>query len=169
MVGSREKLRIDERRKPRRAFGLTKATQLVFLFLLAMFFCASCLYSRTTAATYAVRKSITVDHGHAILDIYGRINENLYGSSPFGTAARPTNYYDNPAINEGTITKNELKNLSAGEEYSFSVLPTEVVTVNIRSLDEDDVEISVFENGRQRKYTIKGTDRLGLFLSFQNR
>jgi len=103
------------------------------------------------------------------MKINGRINENLYSGSSFDGTTRDLSYYDNPVINKGTITKDETKYLSAGEEYAFSVLPTEVVTINIRSLDGDDVEIVVFEYSRERKYTLKGTDMMGLLIAFQNR
>jgi hypothetical protein len=134
-----------------------------------LFFCISCLYSRTAAPTYAVSKSVRINYGSAILKIDGRINENLYAGNLFDGTARGIDYYDNPVINEGTISKDETKYLSAGEEYTFSVLPAEVVTINIRSLDGDDVEISVFEYSREKKYTIKGTNMMGLLIAFQNR
>jgi hypothetical protein len=139
------------------------------IFVMPLFFCVSCLYSRTAAPIYTVNKSIRINYGSAILRINGRVGENLYTGSSFDGSARDVNYYDNPVINRGTITKDETKYLSAGEEYTFSVLPTEVVTINIRSLDEDDVEISVFEYSREKKYTIKGTDMMGLLIAFQNR
>jgi len=116
-----------------------------------------------------VHNSIKITYGSAIIKINGRINENLYAGSSFDGTAGDINYYDNPVINKGTITKDETKYLSAGEEYAFSVLPTEVVTINIRSLDGDDVEIVVFEFSRERKYTVKGTDMMGLLIAFQNR
>ena len=137
--------------------------------LLLPFLCISCLHSRTVAPTLTVNKSIRINSGSAILIINGRINENLYSGSPSGGTGNYVDYYDNPVINEGTISKNETKYLHAGEEYEFSVLPAEVVSINIRSLSEDDVEISVFEYGKERKYTINGTNRMGLFLAFQNR
>ena len=139
------------------------------IFIMPLFFCLSCLYARTAAPTYAVNKSIRTNYGSAILKINGRVGENLYAGSSFDRTVRDMNYYDYPAISQGTITKDETKYLSAREEYSFSVLPTEVVTINIRSLDGDDVEISVFEYSREKKYTIKGTDMMGLLIAFQNR
>ena len=139
------------------------------IFVMPLLFCVSCLYSRTAAPIITVNKNIRINYGSAILKIDGRVGENLYAGSSFDGTGRGVNYYDNPVINEGTITKNETKYLSVGEEYTFSVLPTEVVTINIRSLDEDDVEISVFEYSRERKYIIKGTDMMGLFIAFQNR
>jgi hypothetical protein len=116
-----------------------------------------------------VNKSIQINSGNAVLKINGQINENLYVYNPNERLNDPVQYYDNPAINEGTITKNETKNLSAGEVYTFSVLPTEVVTINITSSDNNDVEMSVFENGQEKIYKLAGTNRLGISIAFQNR
>jgi len=56
-----------------------------------------------------------------------------------------------------------------GEEYRFSILPTEVVVINIRSANENDVEIIVFRQEREERHVIMGTNILGLTLNFQNR
>jgi hypothetical protein len=117
---------------------------------------------------YPVSKTIKINSGSAILKIDGRINENLYLNISDKRLREPVDYYDNPLIGEGTITKNETKHLSTGDEYTFSVLPTEVVTINFISVDGD-AEISVFEYGKEKKYTVKGTNKLGLFIAFQNR
>jgi hypothetical protein len=112
---------------------------------------------------------IKIFNGNAILKMYGQLNENLYNTSIFDTQIKDEKYYENPAIREGTITKNETKYLSTGEEYKFSVLPTEFVTINITSLDENDVEIITYQYGKEKKYTLKGNNKLGLSISFQNR
>jgi hypothetical protein len=104
-----------------------------------------------------------------MLKINGQVNENLYNTGIFDTQKKDEKYYDNPAIREGTITKNEIKYLSTGEEYNFSVIPTEVVTINITSTDGNDVEIVVYQYGKEKNYTLKGTNRMGLSLAFQNR
>jgi hypothetical protein len=41
--------------------------------------------------------------------------------------------------------------------------------MNIISSDGNDVEIIVYQYGREKKYTVKGTNKLGLFIAFQNR
>jgi hypothetical protein len=139
------------------------------VFVLPLFLCISCLHSRTTAKSFAVDVRVKIINGSAILKIYGQVNENLYNTSIFDTQIKDEKYYENPAIREGTITKNETKYLSTGEEYKFSVLPTEVVTINITSLNENDVEIIAYQYGKEKKYTLKGTNKLGLSISFQNR
>jgi len=141
----------------------------LFIFLLTLFICSSCLHSRSTEQNIPVSKTIKINSGSAVLKIDGRINENLYLNISDKRLRDPVDYYDNPLIGEGTITKNEIKKLSTGDEYTFSVLPTEVVTINFISSDDNDVEISVFEYGKEKKYTINGTNKLGLFIAFQNR
>ena len=139
--------------------------------IVSLSFFISCLHSRTTAPTLVANNSIIINSGNAILNINGKINENLYLEYMYDKpAGDDTFYYGEPIITEGTITKNETQYLSTGEKYTFSVLPTEVVIINITSLDDDDVEISVFEYGKEQKnYHIQGTDKVGIFLAFQNR
>jgi len=139
------------------------------IFLLPLFICSSCLHSRTSSNPYPVSKTIKIDYGSVVLKINGRINENLYLDISDKRLKDTIDYYDNPLIREGTITKNEIKYLSTGGEYKFSVLPNEVVTINIISTDGNDVEINVFEYGKEKKYALKGTNKLGLFIAFQNR
>jgi hypothetical protein len=141
----------------------------LFILVLPLFLCISCLYARTTAQVFTVNKMIKINYGKAILNIHGRVSENLYSDHASNRLAEDVYLYDNPLIGEGTITKNEILYLSTGEEYKFSVLPAEVVTINIRSLDENDVKITVFESGTEKEYTIEGTNRMGIFLAFQNR
>jgi hypothetical protein len=141
----------------------------LFVFTLSLFL-VSCLHTRSSAAaTVTVKAGVKVAQGSASLKINGRINENVYSTYLFDDRIRDVNYYDNPLITEGTVSKNETKLLRAGEEYTFSVLPSEVVTINIVSTDENDVIIIASQYGKEREYTVKGTDKLGLFISFQSR
>jgi flagellar hook assembly protein FlgD len=71
-------------------------------------------------------------------------------------------------INEETVTKNEIKNIAAGKEYAFSVLPGEVVNITVTSQNGNNVEIIAHQSGRERKFTVQGTDKTGLFVAFQN-
>jgi hypothetical protein len=138
-------------------------------FVLPLFFSIACLHSRTSPASFASDAGIKIFYGSAIVKIDGRINENLYYASIFDNQIKDEKYYDNPVIAEGTVTKNETKHLTTGEEYRFSVLPTEVVTMNIISSNGNDVIILVYQYGKEKKYTVQGTNTLGLFIAFQNR
>ena len=116
-----------------------------------------------------VRAGLRILSGSVIVRIDGRVNENLYPWSIFQNP-QEDRFNDNPAVIEGgSITKNETRIMFAGEEYEFSVLTTEVVMINFRSLDGNDVELLVQRHGREEIYTVEGTNRLGLSLGFQNR
>jgi hypothetical protein len=45
----------------------------------------SCLHSRTTGPSFAIRAGVKIIKGSAIVKINGRINENLYSTSIFDT------------------------------------------------------------------------------------
>ena len=140
---------------------------LLLVFLLTPFLFSSCLYTRSGGAGYVVNRIINVNYGNVILNVQGQVNENVYAS--FNEKANDVNFYDKPLINEGTRSRNETVYLSQGEKYTVSVVPSEVVTINITSADNNDAEICVSGDGRDRTYTVQGSDRLGLFLAFQSR
>ncbi|MDR2481966.1 MAG: hypothetical protein LBD07_06760, partial [Spirochaetaceae bacterium] len=136
---------------------------------LPLFLFLSCLYSRAATPSVAVNAEIKIRNGSALLKIQGQVNENLYYVNIFDTQIKDEKNYENPAIREGTVTKNDTKYLSTGEEYKFSILPAEVVTINITSLDGNDVEIITRQYGKEKKYTLNGINKLGLSIAFQNR
>ena len=137
---------------------------LIFSFVLY----ASCLYSRTGVPSITITAGIEIYSGNAIVRIDGKINENLYFSNTSHNM-QEVNFNDDPAIREGSITKNETRAMVTGEEYRFSILPTEVVVLNIKSSDDNDVEVIVYRQSREEKHTIKGSNRLGLSVALQNR
>jgi len=142
----------------------------LFIFIIPLVLSVSCLHTRAASSEITVGRSISIVSGSAVLRINGRINENIYSGSRFWSAdERNSDFYDNPYIHEGTVTKDLTMTLTAGQEYSFSVFPSEVVVINIRSIDENDVIVSYREGGRDRTVTVEGTNRLGQFIAFQNR
>jgi hypothetical protein len=146
---------------------MTHVRNVIIVLLLAV--CASCLHSKTGAYSAPKNVNLKINFGNAIIKVYGQINENLYYTNFFDYNRKDAEQYTKPVVTGGTITINEEKYLSTGETYSFSLQPTEVVTINIRSLDTNDIEITAYESGKEKIYTIKGTDHLGRTIAFQNR
>jgi hypothetical protein len=105
------------------------------------------------------------------LKIQGRVNEDLYYRVPFfGPAPKEAPSAGQPAVvAAGTLTVNEERILSAGEEWTYQVQPTEVVTVNIRALDGGELVFVVSRWGREEKRSLKASDPLGVTVAFQNR
>ncbi|MDR2490300.1 MAG: hypothetical protein LBD20_02745 [Spirochaetaceae bacterium] len=143
--------------------------EFIGIFIVPLVLCISCLYSRTAAPSIARNAGIKIYSGRASVKIYSQVNENLYLGSIFDNQIKDEKPYDSPAVKERTITRNEIKLMAAGDEYTFSILPTEVVTLHITSLDGNDVELVIYQYGKENKYTVKGTNRLGSSLAFQNR
>ena len=142
----------------------------LFIFTVPLALFVSCLHTRTASSEITVGRSISIVSGSAVLRVNGRINENIYSGSRFWSAGeRNPDYYDTPYIQEGTITKDLTMTLTAGQEYSFSVLPSEVVVINIRSIDENDVTVSYREGRKNITVMVEGSNRLGQFIAFQNR
>jgi hypothetical protein len=76
-------------------------------FVLPLFLFSACLHSRTTAPSFTiVVAELKISYGNAIVKIDGKINKNLYYGNMFDNQMQDEKYYDNPAIMEGTITKN---------------------------------------------------------------
>jgi hypothetical protein len=148
--------------------------EFIGLVILPLVLCVSCLHTRGGVPAMTRSATIKIALGRATVKIVGEVTKNLYSSYPYsarsidGEKYRDEKPYGAPAISEKTITKNEILYMSTGEEYKLSILPTEVVTVNITSLDSNDVEVAVHQYGRDKKYTVKGANTLGLFLGFQN-
>ncbi len=138
------------------------------MFALPLLF-LSCLYTRTISPSSVAEPSVKIVEGSAVLKIHAKINENVYSAPLYDYRIIEEKYNDRPQYVEDTVSKNETKYLSAGDEYTFTVVPSEVVTINITSSNESDVKVFVSRYGEEKGYTVRGTDRLGLFLAFQNR
>jgi hypothetical protein len=116
---------------------------LVFI-IFPLFLCISCLHTKADTATTDVTAGIKILRGKATLRIIGRLNDEK-------------------------ITKNETKNLSTGKEYAFPVLLGEAVTVIVKSSDGNNVELIAHQTGREQKFTVLGTDKIGLSVVFQHK
>ena len=147
---------------------MTYRKKIIGVIILPLVLCTSCLHSKTTSPTLTIRAGIKISSGNATVRIDGRVNENLHPWSIFNDS-RDEMFNDHPVIREGSITKNETRAMVTGEEYRFSILPTEVVVLNIKSSDDNDVEVIVYRQSREEKHTIKGSNRLGLSVALQNR
>ena len=147
---------------------MTNPKTYIAVFIIPLVLAGSCLHSRTGVSSLARNASIKIAAGMANVKIYGQVNQDLYAGSVFRPPQNDEKYYDNPVVKEMTITKNETKAMAAGDEYRFSILPTEVVTLNIVSLDGNDVEILISQYGKETKQTVKGGNMLGFNIAFQN-
>ena len=146
-----------------------------FLFsLLTVSLTISCLYTKTNVGTIAgapERAQITIAEGNAVLSIQGYVNHDVYSwfANELSLALRDERF-DRPIVTAGTRTRNETRRLFSGDEVSFSIMPSEIVTVNIVSMDGDNVTIIINDTRRgARTHVLAGENRMGLTVAFIGR
>ena len=150
-----------------------KKAMAIFFLLLIILTAVSCWHTGPSPhgrAGMVRNANITIIEGSALLRINGHLSEDLFWGKPRWHEA-PNVVYPNPQMAQrGTITRNQTKHLSTGDEITFSVLPSEVIIVNIVSVDGYNVLITSSDTGgSERTFTLHGSNRLGFTISFTNR
>jgi hypothetical protein len=128
----------------------------------------SCMHTRSGGVVLEKSASVKVLSGTASLTINGTLNEDVYAGLPIAASERERGS-GMPAREAGTVTKSEKALLRAGESYAFTLLPSEVVTINARSADGEDVKVLVVDGGMTKEYSLSGLSRMGLTVVFQHR
>jgi ABC-type enterochelin transport system permease subunit len=144
----------------------------LFIFLIILFTLYSCVTYTKSGNTNLNRDIlIKVVSGNVYLNISGHISENIY---PYNQ-----NIYDDikngiintiemPIVVQGKETINQNMILYENDEFKHTLTMTEVVIVNVRTIDNEDAKILVFEYGRNTEYIIYGNNNLGQTISFKN-
>lgn len=129
----------------------------------------SCMSSRTLVSAFSVDAGIKISYGSVLATINGRINNDLYYSGVVEDPLADEKPSDNLENSQGTITKDDIKYLSVGEEYNFSILPSEIVVIHITSFDGEDAEVIAYQDGKEETYTVEGANQEGCSIPFQYR
>jgi len=126
----------------------------------------SCLHTgRPGTRSLGGGARITITDGNAVLRIHAQVNRNVYAETHW-----TDEQFYRPVVRGGTVTRNEIEHLSTGDEIRFWIMPSEVVTVNIVSLDGNDVQITSLDTwGRETTRTLPGANAMGLTLAFVGR
>jgi len=135
--------------------------------LFAIFFLAtlalltvSCvgLHARSGTADQG-RAHIKISEGNAVVRIHGQVTQDVHRDFHHTPL-------DEPLIRRGAVTRNKTRHLSAGEEIALWLVPSEIVTVTVTSLDGGDVEIITRHPSRgERTHRLLGTNRMGLAIT----
>ena len=144
----------------------------VFVFSLFMaLLTTSCLHTRTNAGTFTGmpgRAQITIVEGNAMLSIQGHVNRDVYSwiANELSVVLRDERL-EHPVVPAGTITRNETRHLFTGEEIIFSMVPSEIVIVNIVSLDGNSVKITSHDTRiGVRTHILAEGNRMGITVAF---
>jgi hypothetical protein len=136
-------------------------------------FLASCTYLQTQSGPVKHNRNIevTVLSGNAYIEISGHISADIYAD--YRNDFHPerdtkTDAIQTPVVTQGQETINTEIALHETQKFKYTLTAAEVVIMNIRSIDGNDVKIAVFEYGENRKYTVDGKNKLGKIISFSN-
>jgi hypothetical protein len=140
-------------------------------FLMLVFSLCGCIHTKSGNTNFNRNIEITVVSGNAYIDISGHISEDIYiyhHSYDERGNIIINNTMEKPVVSQGKETINEKIILHETQKFTYTLTTAEVVMLNIRSVDNNNVKIVVFENGKNKEYTIDGKSQLGQMISFRN-
>ncbi|WP_010263245.1 hypothetical protein [Treponema primitia] len=140
----------------------------LLIILISALLLASCISTKSGGANYPRDVTIQILSGSASVRIFGSIRENVYFNFPTGDEDVDKRLRETPVIQEGRVTTDDTIILTEGQEYKYSLQTAETAMVTIYSINDSDIAFIVTEYGRDRRYTAKGTNRLGTTVSFRN-
>jgi hypothetical protein len=110
--------------------------------------------------------------GNAYIDISGHISEDIYAYTSIKYNARGAvvnqTAIDTPVVSQGKTTISEQIILYETQKFKYTLTTAEVVIMNIKSLDGNDVSITIIEGKQTREYKINGSNHFGQTILFKN-
>jgi CRISPR/Cas system-associated protein Csx1 len=140
---------------------------MIFL-LFAFLLCGCLLKTKSGNAAFNRNIAITALSGNAYIHISGRISEDIYLNHSGEERAWDKNIIETPIVVQGTETIDQHILLYESQEFKYTLTIAEVVIMNIRSIDGNDVRLLVQEYGKNKEYTISGKNKQGKMISFKN-
>jgi ribosomal protein L25 (general stress protein Ctc) len=140
-------------------------------FILFIFLFFNCAYTKSGNTNSNRDIIIKVIYGNVSLNISGHISEDIYYFYPDsydGKGNKITHAGETPAVVQGKETINQNIILYENQEFKYTLIITEAVIVNVKSIDGNDAKLLVSEYGKNKEYIINGKNNLGQFISFKN-
>jgi hypothetical protein len=112
--------------------------------------------------------SIKVISGNVSMHISGHVSETIYAYS--NTDLEKQNFHNEktPIISQGRITINQEIIVYETQIFEYTLAIDEALMVNVRSVDDNDAQIIVIEQGNEKEYAIDGRNKIGQIISFKN-
>jgi cell division protein FtsL len=144
--------------------ALFKIIARIFFSALVVLLCG-CIYTKSGNKNFNRDIERTALSGKAYIDISGHISEDIYAYNKKDKQNAAT---ETPLVLQGQRTINKQLILSETEKFKYTLTTAEIVIMNIRSIDSNDVIITVFEYGGSKEYKIDGKNKLGQTILFKN-
>ena len=137
-----------------------------FVFLAFALLLCGCIYTKSGNKNFNRNIEITVTLGKAYIDISGHIGEDIYLDTGKKDVMNTT--VKNPVVMQGQKTINKKILLHATQKFEYTLTTAEIVIMTIKSIDDNDVTITVFEYGKTTEYKIDGKNKFGQTILFRN-
>jgi hypothetical protein len=143
------------------------------IFPILVFSLCGCIHTKSGNTNFNRDIKIMVVSGNAYIDISGHISEDIYTYNQInydekGSINIGNNTMEMRIVEQGKKTINEKIILNETQIFQYTLTTAEVVIINIRSVDSNDVKIIVSEYGKNKEYIIDGKNQFGKMISFRN-
>jgi hypothetical protein len=144
-----------------------------FIFPIFVFSLCGCIHTKSGNTNFNRNIEITVISGNAYIDISGHISEDIYTYNQInydekGIINIGNNTTETLTVVQGKTTINKKVILHEAQRFQYTLTTAEVVIMNIRPVDSNDVKIIVSEYGQNKEYVIDGKSQFGKMISFRN-
>jgi hypothetical protein len=136
------------------------------MFVSLLIGCAS--YTESENADINNTISIKVTSGNVFMGISGYISENDPDKQNFPHEKTPVVSQGKVTVNQGNVTIDQDIILYETQKFEYTLANTEILMVNVRSVDDNDAQLMVTEYGKEKKYKIDGNNKIGQIISFEN-
>ena len=145
--------------------------KLLVSLLFAFLFLFGCITTESGNENFNRNILVRVISGSININISGHISENIYLENPINLETKTIssdNITRTLIASQGRETINQHIILYETQEFKCTLTTSEVLIMNIRSLNDEDSKIIVLEYGKGREYIIIGQNRLGQIITFRN-
>jgi hypothetical protein len=143
------------------------------VFPIFIFSLCGCIHTKSGNTNFNRDIEIMIVSGNAYIDISGHISEDIYIYNQInydekGDINIGNNTMGMRIVEQGKETINKKIILHETQKFQYILTTAEVVIINIRSIDSNDVKIIVSEYGQNKEYIIDGKNQFGQMISFRN-
>jgi hypothetical protein len=143
---------------------------MVLMFSLLLY---GCIHTESGNRSFNRSFLIKAMSGNIHINISGHISENIYFDNPITSdfskqQVVPDNRRDSPIVSQGKETINQNFILYENQEYKYTLTTAEIVIITVRSLDENNAILKVFERGVEKEYKIDAKNKLGQTIILKN-
>jgi hypothetical protein len=148
--------------------GFMKNThRTAFILCVSALTISACLHTQDGAYRNPPRDIVvTMIEGNAVVYVKGHVSEKLH----FNERNSENRYdsYKGIAVKQEVITREETIDLFEGQDVTYNIWDSEIISFNFKVYGEKDLRIRVKDWKDERFYTLKKDDKLGLLISRGN-